>query len=832
MNILNKLTIKHLKMNKKRTLVTIIGILLSTALMVGIGLLISSLYKTMLLEVESEYGTYHVEFKNVNTDTLNTIRKNINIDNSYWYKGVGYAKIENGIISKPYLYIASANQNFLDTLKLVEGRLPKTNEEIVISNSLIKEEKAKFKVGDTVTLQIGNRIVDDTLLNLNIDEGLSYDDNYEIIPEKFQEITTKTYKIVGIIESSVYEEYNAAGYMTFTLDNELNGKYNLFVEYKKPKDTYQLTSDIASNLNISNDDYVINQNYLYFFGASKYDNVNKAFLPLIIIALSVISVGCITVIYNSFAISTSERKKSFGLYSSIGATNKQLKKTVLFEAFIVGLIGILLGILGGFIGIYVVILLLKHLLQGIPTFDLVFYVKPLYIIIPLIFMVLVILISAYLPALRASKVTPIEAIRGNDDIKISKKEVKTPRFIAKLFGMEGVIAYKNIKRNKKKYRITIISLFISIVMFNTFTTYLDYIEEGSSNISYTDFDVRFQLYNKDYSIIEEDIKTIANNYSISKDLIIVNTVPVDIINLSKDDFSKDFRKYQGSDNYNSVDATLIVLIDKEYNKYSKDDVFIMNPKYYNLYSEDGRKTVSMNTFIKDSYDLKLNIQDKEYTFTAKVYNDVVWGLKTYTYLPTPIIVTKESVYNKLQINTEYESRYIFNTKEYQKINKDIKDKKITLNSDYEVVSPAMENQNTRNVILALKILFYGFIALVTLIGVTSVINTIHTSMQLRRKEFAMLRSVGLTPRGFNKLLFFESLFFGLKSLLYGLPVSYAINILIKSSFSRVVDVRGLPIKSFAITIVGVFIIILITMYYASKRIKNDNILESLREENI
>ena len=106
-------------------------------------------------------------------------------------------------------------------------------------------------------------------------------------------------------------------------------------------------------------------------------------------------------------------------------------------------------------------------------------------------------------------------------------------------------------------------------------------------------------------------------------------------------------------------------------------------------------------------------------------------------------------------------------------------------------------------------------------------------MNLRRKEFAMLRSVGLTPHGFNKILFFESLFFGLKSLIYGIPVSIGINALISKSIGRVFNTGMIiPWDSLIISVIGVFIIVIIAMNYASKKIKKENILEALREENI
>ena len=139
----------------------------------------------------------------------------------------------------------------------------------------------------------------------------------------------------------------------------------------------------------------------------------------------------------------------------------------------------------------------------------------------------------------------------------------------------------------------------------------------------------------------------------------------------------------------------------------------------------------------------------------------------------------------------------------------------------------------KNLLLVIKILMYGFISLVTLIGITSVFNTINTCIALRRKEFSILRSIGLTKKGFNKILYFESLFFGLKSLLYALPVSLFVVYLIYKTMADVVS-NGfmIPWTSIIIAVISVFIIILLSMLYASSKIKKDNILEQIRDENI
>ena len=372
MQILNKLTIKHLLMNKKRTLVTIIGIVLSTALMVGIGLLVSSYLESMRLDVEKSRGSYQAMIEGINYQDLEVIENNINLSSSYYFAPLGFAKINSTNDYKPYLYVSEASSNFLDTLTLIQGRLPENSNELVISEHVNSDGGLHYQVGDTITLDIGTRKLDGEEMEISHNYGLASsweEDATTFQPEELHVTMSKTYTIVGIVERTFYEDYSAAGYMAFSKDSNNHNLYNIYLEYKNPSKTYEYTEDIINNLNLEDLSANYNSQLLYFYGVSQYDNINSTYLPLILIALTVISVGCIIVIYNSFAISTMERKKSFGLYASVGATGKQILKTVLFEAFLVGIIGIVIGVVGAFVGIYVVILILNHFIFNCINFN-------------------------------------------------------------------------------------------------------------------------------------------------------------------------------------------------------------------------------------------------------------------------------------------------------------------------------------------------------------------------------------------------------------------------------------------------------------------------------
>lgn len=849
MSILNRLTIKNLRLNKKRTIVTIIGIILSTALMVGIGLLFSSFQDLMIRDTIGYNGKYEANYGDVDLDKLNDIKDK---DFTYFYeKPIGFSKIESSNEYKPYMYITSVNKEYFDELKLIEGSFPKNENEAVISNHVITNGGLNYKVGDIVTFKYGKRNIEGngTLANSEFVDG-----------EFLTNEGTHTYKIVGIVERSNFENYSACGYTAFTLDvNNDKGSVNLYVMFNKNKKIIKQSEELAKRLNYDND-INYNSTLLALYGESTYGNVMTTMVSMMMIMLSLVSIGCIIVIYNSFAISVMERKKEFGLLSSIGTTKRQLSHTVFFEAVVVGVIGIILGILGAYIGIGCVILIINNLISDILEYKLHLVTNPLFIIIPVIFMIVVIGLSAFIPSRRASKVSPIEAIRQNDDIKINKKKIKTSKLVNKLFGIEGEIALKNIKRNKKKYRVTIVSLFISIVLFISFSSYMNYtLNTASSVMGEVPYDYQISYFGDDPNNDKEALDKINEivkssdvkeyvSYSVSNLSIIGNyTYSDEYLDFYKNAYGDDGIKALNNLKYQYI--SIYILDDNSYNKYKKligidnDSVILLNRFKGVSYGNNKRVNYNIPVINNGNINIKIcNFDNDEDVDTTKYCNKNIDNIfvtnksfdliEEFSYMDDFKLIVNKKLYDSISDSSTHYTQFNIisdNTNNIDKLTKEL-DKYSNVN--YTNIKEAMKQAN--NLILVVKILMYGFISLVTLIGVTSVFNTISTSMALRKREFAVLRSIGLTNRGFNKILFFESLFFGMKSLIFAIPVSIGITVLIHYALADMVSISTIiiPWKYIIISIVSVFVIVLLTMMYSTSKIKKHNIIEQIREENI
>ena len=855
MNILKKLTLKSLKLNKKRTIVTIIGIILSTALICAVAGMITSVQKTLINYAKSHSGNYHVCFKNIPNDELKYIKENKNVQNYFLSKNVGYGKLEKVENEyKPYIFVMEYDKKGLEQggVTLLEGRMPENSNEIVIPEHLIKSGRINYTIGEKITLNLGKRQTKDGL-ELTQDDALLTDESEETESssksksetEDLEEIVdTKehTYTIVGIIERSNYkgiEGFSAPGYTAISyMDNENDiNTANISVLYSNLKDFQKKTEDIKSVIekNIGSSVTVSYNSSLIDYEGGVSDTTMASLYSVGAVVIIIIILSSVFVIRNSFSISVSEKTKQYGMLSSIGATKKQIKKSVLYEGFYIGIIGIPLGILCGMLAVVILLQVVNVLLGDSLNEKCVFSIPILAIIASIVISAITIYLSCILPARRASKISPIEAIRGNDDIKIKAKKVKTSKITKKLFGIGGVIASKNLKRNKKKYRTTVISLVVSISIFISLSSFLDY---GGKivNVYYKDlgydisvYDGTVENYNEitkldnveeySYSYMTEgsvDINKYGSEFGkrIAKDSEETNSITIVLIN---NDYFKKFIEHLGIQSTNYKD--IAILEDDAYEYIDEKTVF---ENYYSLKSGD-------------SIDITLTNGEKRTVKINKKTDERPMGYKNVYSNGGYLFVSEDFIQDKSDEKSFHMGSLVIKSQNPDELENEINNLKKTnnLHSKLYINNISKYVEENQKIILLISIFLYGFIAVITLIGVTNIFNTITTNMILRSKEFANLKSVGMTTKEFNRMIRLESILYGLKSLLIGIPLGLIGSYCIYNGIAKGLDFGYiLPLKSIIIAIIFVFIIVGLTMKYSLNKINKQNIIETIREDNI
>ena len=856
MNILKKLTLKSLKLNKKRTIVTIIGIILSTALICAVAGMITSVQKTLINYAKSHSGNYHVCFKNIPNDELKYIKENKNVQNYFLSKNVGYGKLEKVENEyKPYIFVMEYDKKGLEQggVTLLEGRMPENSNEIVIPEHLIKSGRINYTIGEKITLNLGKRQTKDGL-ELTQEDALLTDESEETESssksksetEDLEEIVdTKehTYTIVGIIERSNYkgiEGFSAPGYTAISyMDNENDiNTANISVLYSNLKDFQKKTEDIKSVIekNIGSSVTVSYNSSLIDYEGGVSDTTMASLYSVGAVVIVIIILSSVFVIRNSFSISVSEKTKQYGMLSSIGATKKQIKKSVLYEGFYIGIIGIPLGILCGMLAVVILLQVVNVLLGDSLNEKCVFSIPILAIIASIVISAITIYLSCILPARRASKISPIEAIRGNDDIKIKAKRVKTSKITKKLFGIGGVIASKNLKRNKKKYRTTVISLVVSISIFISLSSFLDY---GGKivNVYYKDLGYDISVYDGTVENYNE-ITKLDNVEEYSYSYMTEGSVDIN-------KYGSEFGKKRIAKDGEETNSITIILINNDYFKKFIEHLGIQSTNYKDIaileddaYEYIDEKTVFENYYslkTGDSIEITLTNGEKRTVKISKKTDERPMGYKNVYSNGGYLFVSEDFIQDKTDEKNFHVGSLVIKSQNPDELENEINNLKKTNNlySKLYINNISKYVEENQKIILLISIFLYGFIAVITLIGVTNIFNTITTNMILRSKEFANLKSVGMTTKEFNRMIRLESILYGLKSLLIGIPLGLIGSYCIYNGIAKGLDFGYiLPLKSIIIAIIFVFIIVGLTMKYSLNKINKQNIIETIREDNI
>ena len=904
MSIFTKLTQRYLSKNKTRTIVTLIGIIVSMALFTAVIEGAYSGYQFLKNREIAVTGEWQVIMNDVNDEGLEEAKTNKQIEKYENIYTLGWAEVANENDGKPYLLVQSLGdtEHALFPINLVSGRMPEKQDEILLPENFIANAKEKYQVGDTITLETGQRFIEKEQLS----ENTPYQEK-----ESLKNTTKHTFTIVGIMERLPFEieEFSCPGYTCITNGFHTDNQ-KLFLTIHSPSKM----QEFLMRQTIS-DSYVPHSDLLRFYGAFKASGERSVLIGLTTVLVLLIAYGSISLIYNSFSISISERIRQFGIMRSIGASNRQIRRMVLFEAFLLAIIGIVLGIIVGCVGIGVTLAWVQNnFIVNITNkvgLGLRLVISPLPILIAVLICLVTTIVAAYIPAYKAIHKSAIEAIRQSDEIIIKPNEVKTSKLTQKLFGFAGVMATKNFKRNKRKYRSTILSLALSVILFISAASLTQYVSrmlliqssnDHKMNVMYNvytdeqeDVDQRFNMIKaipeiQNIAITQKifDEVYIQRNYIASeywtaenqqylrriKDAVGVN---VELIFVDDDTFHNlckqnkiDSSSYFDETNpkgllYNHViqqfiredkaitrdvsvidtDTNNVPMFVREYKEIegyaSLHEPYIKDGKQYYLfypieYIEEmkGYENLDLRKaklYPVEEIDIDIPLvagaQIKENLFTlSRNTMQLIYPRS----MATTLFTNTDTNYIKRLSNPEIGIQTDNHAIVTQKLEKIKKDNGWSADQIYDF---DRDRQNNRMFILVINVFSYGFILLIGVISIANVFNTISTNIILRRKEFAMLRSVGMSAKGFQRMLNYECLIYGGRSLAIGLPISFIFSFFIHYVINQMVQVDYfIPYVSVLFAIAMVFVVVFITMLYTTRKIRRNNVIEELRIENI
>lgn len=908
MNVFSKVTLESLKKNRTRTVVTIIGTMLSAAMICASTTLVSSMQNFVLrCEIYSS-GDWHGAVYDAAYKDYEDIRDSDRVSSAAYAQVLGYAKIDSANERKPYLYIlgGDAASGYFETMPvhLLLGTLPKDPTEIILPEHLTSNGKVNYTLGDTVTLDVGDRTLDGRRLGQDT-PIYAYDSetHTEVVSgERLENTEPRTYTVVGIYERPAFEDYAAPGYTALTAANTKSAEQSpihCYFKLHKPAGVYDFMKEMGYTQEYR---YAYNTKVLLYSGAARFDSFLTAFYSLAAIIIALIVFGSVSLIYNAFSISVSERTRQFGLLSSVGATRKQLRRMVLFEALTVSAVGIPLGILVGIGGIGITLLLIGDKFSSLVRADIPMRICVSWqaVVIAAVIALVTVLISAWIPSKRATGVSAVEAIRRSMDIKASGRPVRTSKLAYKLFGLPGVLAGKHYKRNRKKYRTTVVSLFMSIVLFVSAAAFTDYMmESAEGGLASDQFDLIYAAESDASSAMTPDalLELLFSEQNVTggtytKKQFLQGAISREYVTAMFADRFADFgmEREDAAPKELSISGYLYFVADAEFNRllekynlkeadyYDRDkplgialdrniefdrrlekfvtldtlkgDGCAIEGLYYveidGYYRKDSRIDENGNKVVlyqnrdneNDIIELPYEESFAKYTLRSeKTIEEAPFFVSRSTPVAINMIypysmlesVVPEAALNQFR-NTEYFLTSSNHTASFENLATVLTENGL---SSRQLFDYAANVETNRNVVTIIRVFAYGFIVLISLIAAANVFNTISTNISLRRREFAMLKSVGMTQKGFRRMMNYECLLYGSKALLLGLPISCGITYLIYRAVTTAYETSfHLPWAAIGIAVLSVFLVVFATMMYSMSKVKKDNPIDALKNENL
>lgn len=858
MNVLRKCCYRSLKENRKRTAVTIVGIILATALITAVACMAESFRASMIAHQKAQRGDFHYLFSNVEAENLKFFENNSGVERIGLAQELGYTVLEGcRNQDKPYLYLRAVDESGIRSmaLRLTEGRMPQDSGELVIGRHIRSNGGVDLKVGDVLTLTVGERISEG--YTLRQDNGYAYGE------ETFVPSCEKTYTVVGIVErpNLMMENYSAPGYSVFTcLDKtEKKGLYEVYVSYtgEALKDYQRVTAGL---LGVSEAEYReeawrdisrIARDVLENEGVIRWEllrfsdsNMNMIY-GMSLVAILIIVFASVFCIRNSFVISLTEKMKLYGRLASVGTTAGQLKKIVYYEAGFLAGVGVPLGIGCGLFAAVIVVRVASGLLEDGLGFELIFDLSEAAVILAVILAVFTVYLSAYGSARRASRMSPLNAIRANSTVRIRERELRCPGAIERIFGIGGKLAYRNLQRAKVKYRTTVVSIAVSVAVFIGVYSFIG-MAFYATGVYYEKSEYQLLVYSYDEDSYEKAKQIVAMEGVERAEIRRTGYFVTDGAGIP---FTREYREQMEEMGQHTEQMPVLVMsLGEEGYEHYCHELGIGSANAWNAaivlcpfvieWEENGKR-----------YHYEGEIAEYKRSDVIRCRNE---SMGTEVVIGAPVLLQTDktpmcmsgSVYNKIVLivhDSFWESCGMEGTLRDTGVyirceDADVLEERIRKDFnllDFTVYNYDAEYRSDRSLNLAVAIFLYGFIIVVSLIGVTNIFNTVTTNMELRAPEFAVCRSVGMTGREFRRMIWLEGLFYGGKALLYGIPLGILISVAFHRTMGYGLESRyRFPLGGVAIAVAAVFLLLFCIMRYSMGKINRRNIIETIRNENI
>lgn len=862
-DVLKRCCYRSLRENRKRTTVTILGIMMATALITAVASMAVSFRASLIDRERWEGGDYHYHFLGVGQEQLKYFENNRYIEKWGMVEEIGYAPLEGcGNPDKPYLYVSAIGEGMEEilALHLTEGRLPEDSRELLVSGHVRSNGSVDVKVGDILELEVGRRMAGES--------PLGQETPYMPGEETIGGISERQYRVVGIIErpNTELEPRTAPGYSAFTrLEEPKAEELDVYVSYTKqglrlasrvtagilgvPEELYEryyngISCTPEEERQIRTVARSVQEHYwllkweLLIFSSGTM-NILYGMCAIAIVVIVVTSIFCIR---NSFVISLTEKMKLYGRLSCVGTTSGQQRRIVHYEAAALGLVGIPLGVACGIGATAILVKAVGGLVEDAAGFALAFRTSLLAVLSAAGLSAVTVYASAAGSARRAARISPISAIRGSDTVQIRGKDLGCPAWIGRIYGIGGRIAYKSLRRARVKYRTTVVSIVVSVAVFIGMSTFVELMMHAS-DIYYDRMEYQLMASIYQWSYYGEALEIAAMEGVQEAEVVRYASFPVCWEEIDYTQEYLDFRERSGMEQEELQPVSVQSLGDEAYARFcnrlgvsveeARDKAIVLADFDWE-YWEDGKVYAGegdmarfrpgdvirgMDTAAGIQIEVLLQTEEKPMFMAHRHSNGI-------------ILIVSDAWMESQPLPLKYDNINVF----VRCGNADEMETAIRNNLHlqyFTVTNYDAQYRSQKSMYLVIAIFLYGFITAVALIGITNIFNTITTNMELRAPEFAMLRSVGMTRREFRRMIWLEGMFYGGKALLVGIPLGILLSLCFNRAFGEgIVTAFRFPWMGIAIASGAVAVLLYATMHYSMSKINRKDIIETIQNENI
>ena len=586
-----------------------------------------------------------------------------------------------------------------------------------------------------------------------------------------------------------------------------------------------------------------------------------------------IVISSVIVLSNAFRVSAKERIHQFGILKSVGATKKQINQTVIVESLFLAVIGVPIGLLVGLVIQLIGVGLINHFLADIfaygleVDFGIRFVFSWLALLLSIALALFTVFLSAWFPARRASKIPAIDAIRGAGEVKFKDKKLKNSWIVGKIFGFEGVLATKSLRRNKRNFRATVVALSLSVALIITLGGFVSQmnslmdltwnnVEATASvgfitSVQWIEDEDGIGDWVKNDPISNEEVDYLLSRFKAYTEGEVFGIghqdIGPDAVTLSRTELTPQMIEWLDTiverewvdeiDGWGiqlmTIDPVNYAILAESIGLPPDSNILINHARSHTL---DGRRW-EFEPIIFSGQTLQIKSEWGEVVKEIPLHGQLGIGQvppEVMNSFPQPITVLVPEleptrytwfVNASDSVSFLYYAYDLIDEMELQSGEDD------NIWGSWWFVNLQQEQEWTRALVNLVLVFMWGFVALLTLIYLTNIISTISTNVQLRSQEFAMLRSVGMTRGGLNRVLSLESTLSSIKALLIGIPLGIGGAYLVYNAiiFAAQFPFR-LPFETIGLCILGVFILIWIVTRYSARRLQRRNIVESIRGE--